>query len=86
MKNKIILPTKIEASDYHEFSFYEKAYEEIGLPIKVDEIGVCDQKYVAIVYSKKDKEYHKLKKQLQKDCDEYQNEALGNLYPVRKRK
>jgi hypothetical protein len=48
----ITLPTLVFARDYHEFSFMEDAYKQIGLKVKVEELGLDYDRgdYVGLVF------------------------------------
>ena len=48
----VTLPTLVFARDYHEFSFMQDAYRQIGLKVKVEELGLNDntRDYVALVF------------------------------------
>jgi len=70
VKVTISLPTIVEANDYHEFGAAEYFFEQIGLKVKVEEVGFAG-KYRAIVYKAKNAEYKKLKKALDKESQDW---------------
>lgn len=50
------LPTLTFVADYHEFDMLTEQFEQIGLPLKVEEIGFDERNtlpYVGIVYAGK---------------------------------
>lgn len=76
VKEKMIvnLPAVISANDYHEFDQAEYFFRQIGLKVKVEEIGLGNGgEYNAIVYKRKDAAYKKLKKLLEEEHDSWMN-------------
>lgn len=68
---KIELPAVLRVYDYHEFDQAESFYKEIGLKLKIDQIGVgYGGSYLGIVYKTKDENFKLLKKQLDEECDD----------------
>lgn len=47
------LPKLVFARDYHDFDFFDHAYGQLGLKLKIEELGLDDSRgvYVALVYS-----------------------------------
>jgi hypothetical protein len=75
------VPYLVEANDYHEFGHMEDELQELynTRRIKVEEIGCtyhlppgCNY-YVGVVYTRKDADYRRLKKEARRDfnMDEY---------------
>lgn len=69
---KINLPIQIEVDDYHEFDYLEEYFKKLNRHIKIEEIGFKGY-YTGLVYSRKDKSYRKLKKEIKRQIDEYDN-------------
>ena len=50
---KLSLPKLITVDDYHEFDSAKDLFKQIGLPVKVKEIGFLGGSYIGIVYEGK---------------------------------
>lgn len=72
-KTQLTLPQSIEVSDYHEFDSINDLFKQIGLKVKVKEIGFYDGYYTGIVYTGRltDPENAKLVKQLKEEDQDY---------------